>query len=51
MKLKLFVVFLWLNSNLVQLKLGTGADGEKKSSVDSHYRALGELGNKMMIEQ
>ena len=33
-KLKLFC-FLWLNSNLVKLNPGAGADGEENSSVDS----------------
>ena len=33
-KLQLFC-FLWLNSNLVKLNPGAGADGEENSSVDS----------------
>ena len=51
MKLKLFC-FLWLNSNLVKLNPGAGADGEVNSSVDSHCRALlGESGNNVMTKQ
>ena len=35
----IFSSFLWLNSNLMKLNPGTGADGEEESSVDSHCRA------------